>query len=284
MNKLILALSAALLWTLLATTETHALSLQVAPLEYKTQLKTGEKKRGTVDISNSSSLRVRVKSSVQAFRQVDNNGTLQFYDSEQLSAGVKLDLDEFELGPREAVRMYFELDGTKLPTGDVFGAIFFTLDPAQPRAGVGQTVRVGTVLSLVNGTPGSRSADITALAVPNFQLDSTVNGSYTIKNTANPASATGFYPTVSIASWPFGKTQKQTGRLVFAGRTRDNTFSFQTPPFGLYKVSVSYGSSQKSSWLFVAHPLTLLAIIVSVLIVAKIRHLRQRTHTSDSVV
>lgn len=239
-----------------------AASLKMAPLQYKAVLKQGEKKRGFVDISNPSGQKVIVKTSVQAFRQIDDSGSLQFYDNEQVKAGVKLDLDEFELGPREALRMFFELDSTKLPQGDVYGAIFVTTQPAKTQtAGTGQQVRLGTVLSIVNGTPGARQAEVTKLHVPLLQLSDKISGSYTVKNTADPQKTTGFYPTVKLAISPFGQTKEQASSLVFAGRSRENSFTLHSPWLGVYKISASYGSeSSQSRIVFVAQPIALIVL------------------------
>lgn len=246
-----------------------AISLRVAPLEYRTSLKQGEKKKGFIDVSNPSDQKVIVKTSAQAFKQIDDQGTIQFFDEERIAEGFMLDLDEFELGPKEAVRMYFLLDSTKLPSGDVFGAIFFTTNPTKATAGVGQAVKLGTILSVVNGTPGARQAAVTDLKVPFLHFNSDVQGSYSIKNTANPDKATGFYPQVRLSTAPLGDTKEVSGKLVFAGRTRTNDFSLKLPPLGIYRVSAAYGSSSQSQWVVVAHPVALV-IIAALLVVASI--------------
>jgi hypothetical protein len=157
-----------------------ALGLKVAPLEYKTTLKKNERQVGIIDVSNPMGQTVHVRTSVQAFRQIDNNGGLQFYDDERTASGIKTDLGQFDLGPREALRMSFTIDGAKLPEGDVFAAIFFTTDLAVPRSGVGQLVRVGTILSIVNKTPGSRAAEITGFNAAFLQLSDTPRGTYKV--------------------------------------------------------------------------------------------------------
>lgn len=234
-----------------------AVGLKVAPLEYRTALKKGETKKGFIDASNPTDQTVRIKTSAQAFRQVDDLGSLQFFDDERIRGGVQLDLDEFELGPREAVRMYFQLDGTKLPSGDVFAAIFFTTEPTKPSVGVGQSVRLGTLLSIINDTPGSREAEIMGLTIPWLQFSDDAKGSYTIKNTANPQQATGFYPQVKLLATPFGPSEQSTGKLVFAGRSRENEFSLKLLPLGVYKIQASYGDSTRAQWVIVASPVGL---------------------------
>jgi hypothetical protein len=263
MKRFLIALGCILAGSFFVMPSVAAASLKLAPLEYRTTLKQGEKKKGFIDVSNPTKETVRVTTSTQAFRQTDDNGSLQFFDSEQLSAGVKLDLDEFELGPREAVRMYFILDSSRLPSGDVYGAIFFTTAPSTPKTGVGQSVRLGTLLSIVNGTPGQRDAEVTELSLPWLQLSDTVDGRYRIKNIADPKKATGFYPTVQIQAAPFGEAKKQVSKLTFAGITRTNDFTLKTLPLGIYKVSVGYSNSVKTRWVIVASPpaLILLAVV-----------------------
>lgn len=231
----------------------EAASLTIEPLQYQVNLAPGERQKGFVDITNPNSQTVTVTTSVQAFRQIDDKGSLQFYQSSAVSAGVTADLSEFSLGPREAVRMYFIVDGTKLPPGDVFAALFATIKPpAQPGVtGSRQTVRVGTILSIVNGTPGSRQAVITDLSLGFFQFDTHIKGAYTIKNTADPTKTTGFYPTVTLTMTPFTTTTHVSSSLIYAGRSRDNAFTFDTARFGLYKVTADYHGSHRSQWIFV---------------------------------
>ena len=261
----------------------HASGLKLAPLEYRTTLKSGEKQRGFVDVSNPGKETVRISVSTQAFRQTDDNGSLEFFDDEHVSAGILLDLDEFDLGPHEAVRMYFVLDGTRLPPGDVYGAIFFTTAPARYReSGVGQSIRLGTLLSITNGSPGSRKAAITKLNVPFLQLGDDIRGDYHIKNTGDPRTSTGFYPKVKLSARLFGEERQDRGKLVFANRTRQNDFELKAPPFGLYRVTAAYGTSKQSAWVFVAHPFALIALAVVVVLGGLALSLRRRKKHSSS--
>ena len=264
--RLLLVLSCLFMGAFFVAPPVSAASLKVAPLEYRTTLEQGEKKKGFIDVSNPTKETVRVTASAQAFRQIDGNGSLQFFDNEQVRAGVLLDLDEFELGPLEAVRMYFILDSTRLPSGDVYGAIFLTTAPQTPaKTGVGQSVRLGTLLSIVNGTPGPRDAQITDVTVPWLQLSDTVKGTYRIKNVADPSKSTGFYPTVQMRATPLGEAKKQTSKLTFAGITRTNEFTLRTLPIGIYKISVGYGDSVQSRWVFVASPLAVIVLMTVLL-------------------
>lgn len=228
-----------------------AQSLRIEPLIINEQIQPAEKKKGFVDISNPTNQTLQLVTSVQAFRQKDNNGGLEFYDNEQVTAGLIPDLSEIELGPREVVRMYYLVDGTKLPQGDVFAAIFVSTKPDQERAGVAQAVKLGTIFTLVNGTPGPRQAVITQLNVPAFQFGDSISGAYTIKNTADPNTTTGFYPEVVLQLAPFGNEQKVRSSLVMGGVERSMGFSFDDSRFGLYRLSAQFGDSEQSTYVFV---------------------------------
>lgn len=241
-----------------------ALGLKVAPLEYKTTIRASEVKQGFVDVSNPSSLAVTVKVNVQAFKQIDDDGGLQFYDDTQIQSGITPEMSDIELGPREAVRLFFTISGDKLPEGDVFAALFFTTDPKQAQSGVGQQVRVGTLLSLINKTPGDRSAEITKLNIPFFQLSSTVSGAYSVKNTAS--GTTGFYPTVKVSSWPAKTPKDVQSSLVFGGRERSNDFTYATG-FGIHRLDVSYGDNKKSQWVVTIAPWMIILSLLIILIV-----------------
>jgi hypothetical protein len=261
---LILSFIFAGLGMLLTAQDADALGLKTAPLEYKTTLKAGERQQGVVDISNPSGQAVRVKTSVQAFKQIDNSGGLQFYDDVRIAKGIKNDLTEFGLGPREALRMTFVIDGAILPQGDVYAAIFFSSVPSVPRNGVGEVVRVGTILSIINKTPGPRSAEITSLSLPFFQLSDSVDGTYKIKNTGTATS--GFYPTVRISTQPGGTTRSIDSSLVFGGRERQNDFQIPTG-FGIHYIEASYGHSKKGQWVVTVAPWMLIALIMVALII-----------------
>ena len=249
--RLVVLLALAGLLALQAAVPVNALSLKMQPAIYIDTLQKGEKKKGFVDISNPMTTKIRLKTSVQAFRQTDDNGSLQFYDDAQLKAGLIPDLDEFELGPREAVRMYFLIDGTKLPPGEIFASLFVSTIPEQ-QAGAAEAVQLGTLFSLVNGTPGAHKAEITSLDVPFWQFGDKVQGSYRIKNVAKPGESTGFFPDVTIAIKPLDQRIQQQGKLIFAGRSRENTFQVPASRVGFYKISVAYGNSRQSRLVFMA--------------------------------
>lgn len=236
----------------MASVPAGAQTLRIQPLEYHTALKAGEMQKGFIDITNPDDKTAFIVVDVKAFRQADDQGVLQFYESEEITAGILPDLTEFELGPKETLRMFFHVDGSKLPTGDVFGAIFVSAQEEGSESGVYQTIRAGTLLNIVNKTPGSRQASITDLKIPFFHFGSHLAGSYTVKNTANQNEVTGFYPSVTIAINPYRAEYKQPEKLVFAGISRTSSFTIEDSRLGFYKVSVSHAGSSKEQWVFMA--------------------------------
>lgn len=254
-----------------------ALGLKIAPLEYKTTLKANERQTGFIDVSNPTGQSVHVRTSVQAFKQIDNDGGLQFYDDELVAKGIHSGISEFELGPREALRIFFTIDSSILPRGDIYAAIFFTTDPTTPRNGVGQLVRAGTILSIVNQNPGSRSADVTGVSLPLLQFSDTAKGTFKLKNTGPVDS--GFYPTVTVSSWPNGKERKVESPLVFGGRERKHDFELSTG-FGIHYVKVGYDGSEKGQWIVTIAPWMLIALILVLLIAGIELLLYKRRHKS----
>lgn len=226
-----------------------ALSLRMQPLLYKATLSPTETKKGFVDVSNTSGRDLTLTTSVQAFRQTDERGSLQFYNDPKIQAGLIPDLQEFTLKPGEAIHLAFLLDGRKLPTGDVFAALFVATKPT-PGEVMQESVRLGTLFTLVNGKAGARQADITALHLPVFNFGQGVSGSYRIKNTADPQSVNGFYPTVMVSVQPFDASAHVASPLVMAGNSREVPFSLTTARFGLYKVQAGYEGSVQARWAF----------------------------------
>lgn len=251
MRKASIAILVAAVALCLNTSTAHAASLRVQPLAYNETLATNEAKKGFIDISNPTGQSVQLVTSVQAFRQIDDNGSVEFYESAALKEGIKLDLAEFELGPREAIRMYFIADGTKLPKGDIFAAIFVSTKENQESKGVAQQVRLGTIISLVNGESGPRNAIIENLEVSWLQYGQRIVGTYTVKNTSDSKNVSGFYPPVDITLAPFNEQRPIKGSLVMAGRSREEGFSVGENRFGFYKVTAAYQESKLSRWVFV---------------------------------
>lgn len=224
-------------------------SLRIQPLQYQTELKKGERKKGHIDITNPSSEPVKAKFYVEAFRQVDDKGNLTFFKSEQLEKGLLLDYDSITIEARQTLRLFFIADGTKLPTGDVFGVIFAETQPLTP-TGANTTVRVGSLVMITNQTPGSRNTEISKLSVPFFQIGSVLRGTLAVKNPAPKNSATGFFPMIQVSVAPWGESMKRQGPLIFAGNTRIVDFDLPSNAFGLYEVSVQANNARKTVSVF----------------------------------
>ena len=258
-------------------------TLQVQPLQNEAALQQGERKKGFVDITNPQPEPVRVKFSVAGFRQIDTVGNLSFYDSEQLRAGILLDYDEYTIPSHKTLRLFYVVDGTKLPTGDVFAAIF-AQTVSETTGSATSSVRIGSLLILTNGTPGARLAEVTKLDASWLQTGADINGKVTIKNTAPADSASGFFPDITIGLWPFGQTTSIKGPLVFAGNSRDAKFALPSNQLGIYKLTAGYGQSKQSQWMVVVTGfwrwvvLVLVAILpATIFVVIKYtRHQRRR--------
>lgn len=245
----------------------HAMSLEIRPLEYKTTLKEGESQKGYINVTNPSAESVRIKTEVQAFRQVDDRGSLQFYDSDRMAAGILPDLDEFDLASGETARVYFVLDGTKLASGDNFGALFFRIIPERS-SGVNSSLRLGTLFMIANASQTDHRATIASFDVPFFQFGDGIRGRYSVTNIADPKTTNAFYPQVELSVTPLKRTVSDTSSLVFAGRTRTNDFHIDTFRFGFYAVTLEYNGTKYTRLIFVANHWQLLiaALFVCALI------------------
>ena len=221
-------------------------TLSVQPLQYREALQPGERKKAFIDVTNPASQSATVQFSVQGFKQVDNKGGLEFYDDERLQNGIQLDYQEVEIPAYRTLRLYFVVDGAKLPTGDVFAVIFATTRPEQGIAA--PSVRLGTLIMLTNGAPGARDAQIESLAVATVQTGESLRGEVRVKNTAPAKSASGFFPEIKLSVWPFGPTRTVAAPLVYAGNTRAVPFAMPSNQIGIFKVTASYGQSRKEAW------------------------------------
>lgn len=276
----------AVISTVFLTSESAG-ALQVKPLLVNEKLKVAEVKKGYIDIANPLSVPVSVKTSVQAFRQIDNQGNLEFYDSKEITAGITPDLDEFELGPREALRMYYLVDGRKLPQGDIFASLFFTANNSGDVSGVKNTARVGTLLVLENGTPGSRKAEIDMSTIPSLQIRDGVRGDFTLTNPADPQKTSGFFPDITLRLAPFTHEVKVDGPLLMAGSSRQVAVSLPNNRIGPYKLTVIAGDTVQSKWLFLITgwwrwvvPIVFIAGLAAYIILKKRRRPRLRSRRS----
>lgn len=228
--------------------DVSALSLKIAPLQYETTLEAGEKKKGYVDISNPETFAVKVNLEVQGFRQISDDGTLEFYDSPQISQGLLLDFEQVTLGPRDAMRVYFLLDGEKLPSGDVFASIFASTEPVS-ESGSRQSVRVGTLVMATNGTPAAHTADVSFIDASWLQIGDGLSATLTLSNPEDQREFTGFFPDVTIKAQPYGETVAR-GPLLFAGRSRDVDYRREGSFFGPIFIEAQANGESQSRLIF----------------------------------
>ena len=226
------------------TTPASAASLKISPLRYDASLKEGEKQKGFVDISNPTAKPAKIRLFVQGFRQTDNSGALTFYDNEAIRAGVQLDFSEVDLASHENLHLAFILDGAKLPSGDTFAVIFASTVPDVAGASA-QSVRVGALLVINNGTPSPHVAVIQDLSGDMFQLGDGLSVSFNVHNTAALDKNTGFSPVITVSAWPYAD-DTVTGPLVFAGLTRGIDYVKKGNYLGLLAIKVKTGSSEQT--------------------------------------
>ncbi|MBI3889264.1 hypothetical protein HY312_01645 [Candidatus Saccharibacteria bacterium] len=261
-------------------------NLQMRPLQYRETLDVGQQKKGVVDVANGSDDTAQVALTVRFFKQVGDDGTLEFYDRPDETDGITLDIDSVELKGKESARIGFTVDSSKLPQGDVFAVIFATTVHQGAPQTIVPSVQVGTLLLLQNGKVGPRSAAITDLKLGIFQFGDKVKGTVAVKNPANSASATGFFPAMKVAIGPWGAESKFEGPLVYAGRTRSFDFSVPSNQFGIYKVTVVANNATETRyvflitgvWRYVVPGLLVLLLIIGIVFVAfkKVRSARSK--------
>lgn len=259
----------------------HAESIRITPLQYQAELKKGERKKGSVDISNPTTETVALKLYVNGFSQVDSKGNLTFFDDEQIKKGLLLDYDSVTLEPRQTLRLFFIADGTKLPPGDVFGVIFAETIPAD-NPGTSTAVRVGTLVMLTNGTPGPRTAEISDVAIPFFQTGDVFSGEVSVKNPAEKGSATGFFPEMTVEIAPWGGRSEFKGPLIFASHTRTFSFEKSSNQFGIYTVKIRANNAEKTvsvflmtGWWRILVPVILVCLVSMVVVGIKFRPWRR---------
>lgn len=239
-----------LICTLLVVSNATAMpSVTMAPLQYQSQLQKNEVKKGFVDIGNPGNETITMQLQVQAFRQTDDNGSLEFYTDPAYQKAIKLDIETIELKSKEGMRVYFLIDGTKLPKGDVFATIMASTVP-KATTGAAQSARVGTLLIINNDGTGARQAEITQFSVPWLQVGSGIEAQLSVKNTVNTKDKnTGFFPDVIVTTQPYGSKTVQ-GPLLFAGRTRAINYSQPGDYFGPIYLKAKVLSSEQGKWIF----------------------------------
>ncbi len=257
---------------------THALGLKVAPLMYEETLADGEKKKGFIDISNPDDQTVLVKTEVQAFKQINNNGDLEFYDKAEYQQGIKVDFTEFTLKSKEALRLYFVLDSDALPKGGVYATLLFktTQGGTNPdNTSIQPATRVGTHLLIENKGGGEKNASIKSVKLPFFQFSEQLQAGAEVSNVGGPK-ALAYFPNLEFKVEPFGTTIKKRSSLLFPGISRSTQTTLPGNYAGLYKVTISTGDSQRSAWVIAITgfwrwlaPIILVSVLVIITLVIK---------------
>lgn len=231
MKKLLWGSLIGLTWCLLPLAVQAAIpAIQVAPLEYRDTLTGATSKLGFVDVANPTDATVMLHSSVEAFRQINLDGDLQFYHDDAVAAGITVSATDLQLSAREADRIAFTIDPQKLPKGGVYAAIFFATVPDTTAAKgnvIAQSARAGTLLILDNGGAGKKVGDISKLQLPLFQFGNELAGTIYYANTGLAPTGIAYNPTLAIrVSW-WGHKTYLNGSLVMPGNTRK--FAFAKP-------------------------------------------------------
>lgn len=255
-------------------------SLRIAPLEYRTTVKAGEKQKGYVDISNPEANTIEVTFEAQAFRQVDDKGNIEFYTDKAISSGILLDLDSVEMGPHEVLRLMFVIDGTKLPQGEVFAAILARTVPSDT-LGAAQSVRVGTILEITNGSLGNHTASISDFSAPFFQFSDRVTAQFVVKNEDSTGGMGGFRPQLTFDVAPYS-TKQVEGPLVFTGHSRGVAYSQPGNYFGFVWLQARADESSKGALSFVVTGywrwLGPMIIVTCIALFGAVRFTRRKKH------
>jgi len=227
-----------------------ATSISIAPLTYQTALEASENQKGYVDILNPEASETTVHLKAQAFRQIDNQGSLQFYDDAAIAEGVKLDLTDITLGPNEGVRVYFLLDASALPSGDVFAAILASTGEAGENIVTVPSAQVGTLLLLTNGTPPEHHATVSGFSADWLQIGTGVKAQIDVSNTDPVAGqALGFMPKIQFGINPYHK-QTVDGPLIFSGRSRVVEYIQTGNYFGPVMLEATVNGSSQTRFIF----------------------------------
>ncbi len=229
-------------------------SLQLNPLKYEDNLGDATVRQGFVEVSNPSDTSVNITTSVRGFRQVGLDGNLEFYDDPVLTAGIIPNLGAFTLGPREAIRVTFSVNPSKLPHGGVYAAIFFRTLPEASASNVSyllESANVGTLLLLNNGSAGSPVGSLKTVSMSFWQFSSKLKGSLIYHNADRNLGGFAVTPKLSAKIQPFGKIHPLTSSLVLPQASRKIDFAIPGAYIGLIPVHIAADvHSGKTVWIF----------------------------------
>lgn len=259
--------------------------LQLNPLKYEDTLTTDKVRTGFIDVGNPSDTTITVKTDVQGFKQANLDGDLEFFLDDPIKQGIKIGLDQFTLGPREAIRVSFLVDPTKLPKGGVYAAVFFrTVPPAQATTAtsyVTESANVGTLLLLQNGPGGERIGRIAQFDLPFFQFGAGLKGAAQYQNTNRTTAPIAFAPELELRALPWSRPAKFAGPYVLPGSTRQFSLDHPGAYFGLLPVSLTDAASgaRTTRWILActgAYSYALLVLLAIILVLAAFRLIRRQ--------
>jgi len=282
-----LVLAATSVWPAPASADVPG--LQLNPLEYQDSLASGRVKAGFVEVANPGDATVQIEAKVQGFRQTGTDGRLEFFDDPVLAAGITVNLASFELGPREAIRVTFNVDPAKLPAGGVYAAIFFRTIPPPQGSGssyVAESANLGTLLEFTNGPDTNHQGKISAAHIPFWQFGSRLTGNLTYVNTDHSARPVGFRPSLTVKVLPWGHAPKLSTGLVLPGSARVFPIARSGSYFGLLPVIITDTETHHTTtaWIFActgwyqwALLVVLLALIGGMLLRRRFQRPRHKT-------
>lgn len=199
-------------------------AIQVSPLKYQDTLAGATSKLGFVDVSNPTDSTISLHSEVEAFRQINLSGDLQFYKDDAITQGITVSATDFQVGPREADRIAFTINPQKMPKGGVYAVIFFSTVPTTSQNNgtiILQSAKAGTLLILDNGGPGKKQGHLSRYDIPLLQIGGGLVGNMQYSNTGPAPGSIAYNPTIGVrASW-WGNPSFVNGPLIFPGNTRE---------------------------------------------------------------
>ncbi len=231
-----------------------ATSIKVAPMKYEEKLTPGIVMTGAIDLSNPSDSKQKFSARVLAFRQINENGELQFYSDDKISAGINVDLAEIELGPHQVARVFFSINPDKLPRTGIYASVQFSTNPGQPETAtrLASSVATGTLLILDNSRKSIQEGSVVDIDSDFWQIGEKINVGVTYKNTASGDEAIAFSPILGFRALPWGGKSSYTGPLVFSGNQRSFSFQQSSNYIGFLPLQVSDSQSglTKTKWVF----------------------------------
>lgn len=286
--KKVLFISAVIFGCLIGVVSVNASSIKVAPQKYETKLSPGQVLIGAVDVSNPSDTRQRYTVKVMGFRQINEEGELQFYEDDAIKSGIELDFTTFELGAQKVGRIFFSINSEKLPRSGIYAAVLVNTNPDQPTTAtrLATSVGSGTLLILDNSIDSEEKGQIVNLRAKFWQFGSGLAANIDYRNEGG-ANSLAFYPQLSVKAVPWGKDLKQKGPLVFTGNQRRVELAKPGSYFGMLPLQVTDTKSGETTtkWVFavtgywiVIAPLILVLFILSAGI-----YYRRKIHDSESI-